>query len=52
MGKFRNHIKYDGISTREGHYNSMQDKSVYEVEYTYGTTEQLKTNIIYENMPS
>ena len=33
MVKVRNHIKYDGISTREGHYNYMHDNYVYEVEY-------------------
>ena len=39
-------IKYDGISTGEGHYNSMHDKSLYEFKYPRGTTEKLTANII------
>ena len=35
-----------------GHYNSMHNKSVYEVEYPDGTTEQLTGKIIAENMLS
>ena len=52
MGNVRNRIKYDDISTGEGKFNTMQDKSVYEVKYHYVTTEKLKANIIYENMLS
>ena len=52
MGKVRNHIKYNEIITGEGHYYAIHDKSVFEVEYPGGTTEQLTTNIISENMLS
>ena len=52
MGKFRNHIKYYDTSTGEVHHNVMHDKSVYEFEYTDGTTEQLIDNMIDENMLS
>ena len=38
MVKVRKSIKYDDKTTGEVHYNSMQDKSVYEVEYHDGTT--------------
>ena len=52
MGKVRKRVKYDVSSTGEGNYNPMHDKSLYEVEYTDGTTEQLVANIIAENMMS
>ena len=29
MGKYRKRIKYDDISTEEGHYNSMHKNSLY-----------------------
>ena len=52
MGKFRKCVRYDDTSTGEGNYNAMDDKSLYEVEYPDGTTEQLAANIIDENMMS
>ena len=52
MGKSRKNIKYDDIRTGEGHYNSMNDKYVYEFDHPYGTTQQLIANIIAENMIS
>ena len=52
MGKFRKRVRYDDTSTGEGNYNAMHDKSLYEVEYPDGTTEQLAANIIAENMLS
>ena len=42
MVKIRNHVKYDDASAVEGHYNEMNDKYVYDVNYPDGTTEQLK----------
>ena len=39
MVKVGKQIKYDDISTVEGHYNSMRDKYVYEVYYIGGITE-------------
>ena len=41
MGKVRKRVRYDDPSEGEGDYNSMYDKSFYEVEYPDGTTEQL-----------
>ena len=38
MGKVSNCIKYDDISTEEGHYISMHNKYVYEVKYPDGKT--------------
>ena len=52
MGEVRKRIKYDDTSTGEGNYNAMHDKSLYEVEYPDGMTEQLAANIIAENMMS
>ena len=52
MGKARKGVRYDDTSTGEGNYNAMNYKSLYEVEYTDGTTEQLAANIIAENMMS
>ena len=46
MGKVRKFFRYDYTSTCEGNYNYMHDKSLYEVEYPDGTTEQLANNII------
>ena len=48
MGKVRKHIIYDDTSTGKGNYNAMHEKSLYEVEYPDGTTEQLAANIIVE----
>ena len=48
MGKFRKRVRYDDTSTGEGNYNAMHDKSLYEVYYPDGTTEQLAANIIAE----
>ena len=52
MGKFSKRTKYYYISTGEGHYNSMDCKSIYEVEYPDETTEQLTSNLISENVIS
>ena len=52
MRKVRKRVRYDDPSEDEGDYNSMHDKSFYEVEYPDGTTEQLAANIIAENMLS
>ena len=52
IGEVRKHVIYDDTSTDEGNYNAMHDKSLYEVEYPGGTTEQLEANIIAENMMS
>ena len=52
MVKVRKCIKYDDIITVECHYSVMHNKSVYKVEYSYGTTEQLSASIIAENMLS
>ena len=52
MLKFRKRIKYDKISTGEGHYNSIHNNYVYKVEYPDGTIEELTANIISENMLS
>ena len=52
MVKVRNCIKYDDIFKREGHYNVMHNKSVYEVDYPDGMKEQLSSNIIAENILS
>ena len=52
MEKVEKCVRYDDTSTGEGNYNTMHDKSLYEVEYPDGTTEQLAANIISENMLS
>ena len=52
MGKFRKYIKCDDIITGEDHYNSMQNKSLYEVEYPDRTMDKLAYNILAENMIS
>ena len=52
MRKVRKRVIYDDTSTAKGNYNAMHDKSLYEIEYTDGTTEQLASNIIAENMLS
>ena len=52
IGKFIKHVRYDDTGTGEGNYNVMHDKSLYEVEYPDGMTEQLAANIIAENMMS
>ena len=46
MGKVSKCIKYGNIITLEGHYDVMNDNSVYEVNYSDGTTEKLTANII------
>ena len=48
MRKVRKRVKYDDSSTGEGNYNLMHNKSLYEVEYPDGTTEQLTSTIIAE----
>ena len=50
MGKVRKRVRYYDTSTGGGDYNAIHDKSLYEVEYPDGTTEQLVANIIAENM--
>ena len=45
-------MKYDCISTVEGHYNAITNTSLYEGKYHDGKTEQLTSNIIYENLLS
>ena len=52
MGKVRKRVRYDDTSKGEGNYYSMHDKSLYEVEYPDGTTEQLASNIIAVNVMS
>ena len=52
MGKVRKCVRYDDTSTGEENYNVMHDNSLYEIEYTDGTTDQLASNIISENMVS
>ena len=48
IGKVRKRVRYNDTSTGEGNYNAMNDKSLYKVEYPYGTTELLAANIIAE----
>ena len=52
VGKARNNVRYDDTSKCEGTYNAMHDKSLYEVEYPDGITDQLAANIIAENILS
>ena len=52
MVKVNKRVRYDGISTVEGNYNTMHDKYLSEVEQPDGTTEQLADNIIAGNMLS
>ena len=52
MVKVRKRVRYYDTSIGEGNYNVMHDKSLYEVEYDGGITEQLAANIIAENMLS
>ena len=52
MGTVSQRIKYDAIITGEVHYNVIQEKSVYEVEYPDGTTQQPTANKIAENILS
>ena len=52
MGKGSKRVRYDDTSTGEGNYNAIHDKSLYEVEYPDGTTEQLEANRTAENMLS
>ena len=51
-GKVSKRVRYDYMSTCKGNYNTIHDKSLYEVDYPDGTTEQLADNIIAENMMS
>ena len=37
MGKVRKCVRSDDTITGEGSYNEMHEKSLYEVEYPYGT---------------
>ena len=52
MGKVRKRVRYYYRSIGEGNYNSIHDKSLYELQYPDGTTEQLDSNIIAENILS
>ena len=52
MVKVSKCIKYDDINTGEGNYNAMYGYSVYEFNNCDGTMEQLKDNIIAENILS
>ena len=52
IGKVRKRVRYDDASKGEGNYNAMNDKYLYEVEYTDGSTEKLAANIISENILS
>ena len=52
MVNTRKSIKSDDVSAGECHYNAMHDKSVYEVDCSDSTMDQLTANIIYENMLS
>ena len=52
MGKVSKQIKYDDIRTGEGHYNAMNERSIYEVDHTDGMVEQPTTNITAEIMLS
>ena len=45
MGMVRKSVKYNDTSSIKGSYNAKHDKSLYEVEYPDGTTEQLSANI-------
>ena len=46
MGKLIKRIKNNGISARKGCYNSINYKSIYEVEYPDGKMEQPTARII------
>ena len=46
--KLRKCIKYNDISTKEGHYNAMHDKYMCNIEYTGGAPEQLTAKTIYK----
>ena len=50
MGKVRKRVRYDDTGEKKGNYNATHNKSLYEVEYNDGTTEELADNIIAENM--
>ena len=52
MGKVRKRVRYDDTRASKGNYNSMHGKSLYKVEYTNVTMEQLSDNIIAGNMLS
>ena len=52
MGEFSKRVIYDDINTGEVNCNAMYKKSLYEVEYCGGITEQLTANIIAENILS
>ena len=52
ISKFRKRVRYYDTSTVRGNYNAMPDNSLYEDEYSNGTTEQLADNIIAENILS
>ena len=52
MVKVSKCVRCDDTSTGEGNYNSMHDKSLYEVEYHDGTIEQLTSNITAKSMLS
>ena len=52
MGKFSKRVRYDDTIAGEVNYNAMHEKSLYEVEYPDGTTEQLAANITDENILS
>ena len=50
MVKFIKNIKNDYIITGEGQYNGMHEKSIYKLQYPDETTDQLKADIIAENI--
>ena len=52
MGEVIKRIKNNGISARKGCYNSINYKSIYEVEYPDGKMEQPTARIIAENILS
>ena len=51
-GKVSKCIQYDDINTGEGNYNAMYGYSVYKFNNCDGNMEQLKDNIIAENILS
>ena len=52
MRKLRKRVRHDYTNTGKGNYNAIHKKSVYEVEYNDGTTDQLEANVIAKNMLS
>ena len=52
MRKVRKRVRHDYTNIGKGNYNAIHKKSVYEVEYNDGTTDQLEANVIAKNMLS